>query len=331
MTIGPFGAFTLQMARETAQRMRVDVAQGTDPLSDKQADRATLTVNELSVRYIEEHAKSKKKPKSVYLDEVNLKNYVLPNLGSLRISEVSRNDISSLHHKMIKTPYQANRVLALISKMFNLAEKWGIKQDGSNPCIHVEKFAEKKIERYLSTEEFSRLSDVLHQAKLNKSEMPSVITAIMLLIYTGARLNEILTLKWEYVKTDQSCLQLPDSKTGAKTIFLSPQAIEIIDDTERLQHNPYVITGRKKGTHLVNIGMAWRRIRKTAKIDDVRIHDLRHSFASIAVNQGMSLPMIGALLGHTQSQTTARYAHLANDPLKNASNLIGDQISEAMK
>jgi len=265
------------------------------------------------------------------MDRANLKNHILPHFGSMKVREVSRDDVSKLRHKMRDTPYQANRVLALISKMFNLAEKWGLRPDFTNPCRHIEKYAEKKADRYLSKDEFSRLAAVLNEAKATRTEPPSAITAIRLLILTGARLNEILTAKWDYVDYEHSCLRLPDSKTGAKVVFLPPLAIEVLRDTERLADNPHIITGRNPGSHLVNLEKAWRRIRKLAELEDVRLHDLRHSFASIAAGQGISLTMIGALLGHSQPQTTARYAHLASDPLREATNQIGQQISDAMK
>jgi hypothetical protein len=207
ITIGPFGPFTLHKAREIAQHMRVDVAQGHDPLAAKLADRDALTVAELADRYLEEHAEIKKKPKSVKMDRANLKHHILPHMGAKKLFEASRDDVSSLHHKMRATPYQANRVLALLSKMFNLAEKWGVRPDASNPCRHVEKFTEKKADRYLSREEFARLADVLRQAEQTKTEFTSVITAIRLLIFTGARLNEILTVEWEQVDFEHSCLR----------------------------------------------------------------------------------------------------------------------------
>lgn len=331
ITIGPYGAFTLYKARETAQAMRVDVSQGHDPLAVKQADRNAPTVQALAERYMTEHAEVKKKPKSIKMDRANLDRHVLPLLGTAKVYEVSRDDISKLHHKLRDIPYQANRVLALTSKMFNLAEKWGLRQDGTNPCRHVEKFAEKKVERYLSNEEISTLSNVLNEAESSQTEMPSVILTIRLLLLTGSRLSEILTLKWEYVDLDNSCLRLPDSKTGAKTIYLPPSAAELLRSTVKIEGNPYVAIGRRHGSHLVNLEKPWRRIRTKAGLENVRLHDLRHTFASIAASGGMSLPMIGKLLGHSQPQTTARYAHLAANPLKEAVETIGDQINIAMK
>ena len=156
---------------------------------------------------------------------------------------------------------------------------------------------------------------------------PFIMAAIRLLVLTGARLNEILTLRWDWVGFDAQCLRLPDSKTGAKTVYLNPPAMKVLAEIPKLEGNPHVICGGKSGAHLINLQKPWRRIRKQAGLDDLRLHDLRHSFASIAVASGMSLPLIGALLGHSQPQTTARYAHLSDDPLKKAAKTVGERMA----
>ena len=157
-----------------------------------------------------------------------------------------------------------------------------------------------------------------------------MIAAIRLLIFTGARRNEILTLRWEHVSEEHGCLMLPDSKTGRKAVHLNPPALDVLHALPRLEGNPYVICGEKAGQHLVNLEKPWRRIRKAAKLDDVRLHDLRHSFASVAASGGQSLIVIGKMLGHSQPATTARYAHLADDPVKAASDAVGRHIAAAM-
>jgi integrase len=170
----------------------------------------------------------------------------------------------------------------------------------------------------------------LRQAEKDKSCSPWVIAAIRLLIFTGARRNEILTLRWEHVSKEHGCLMLPDSKTGRKAVRLNPPALDVLDALPRLEGNPYVICGEKAGQHLVNLEKPWRRIRKAAKLEDVRLHDLRHSFASVAASGGQSLIVIGKMLGHSQPATTARYAHLADDPVKAASDAVGRHIAAAM-
>ncbi len=174
------------------------------------------------------------------------------------------------------------------------------------------------------------LGVVLNQVERDQSVSLFAVAAIRLLILTGARLNEILTLQWKHIDIQWGLLLLPESKTGQKAIRLSDKAVRVLETLPRLKGNPYVIPGLVEGQHLVNLQKPWRYIRKLADLDDVRIHDLRHSFASMAAASGASLPMIGALLGHTQPQTTARYAHLANDPLKRLNQEVGEMISDAM-
>jgi integrase len=229
---------------------------------------------------------------------------------------------------MRDTPGAANRTLALLSKMLNLAEKWELRPDGSNPCRHVDKYPERKMERFLSVDELGRLGAVLAEAERTATELPSVIAAVRLLMFTGARFGEILNLEWSHVDFERSCLRLPESKTGAKVIHLNAPALEVLNGIER-DGSPWVIAGRDPDKPLVNLRKPWHRIRAKAGLEGVRLHDLRHSFASVGAAGGLSLPMIGALLGHTQAATTQRYAHLAADPLKQAADMIGERIRAA--
>ena len=195
----------------------------------------------------------------------------------------------------------------------NLAEAWGLRKDGGNPCRSVQKYKEKKRERFLTDGEFNKLGQVLNEIAADGSETLSAVTAIRLLMLTGCRLNEIRTLRWEDVELETAELRLPDGKTGARMVPLSRAAVTVLSALPRPDDNPWVIIGKKPGAHLTDLQHPWRRIRARAGLEDVRIHDLRHSFASRALALGESLPMIGKLLGHTQVQTTARYAHLANE------------------
>src|SRR5262249_10665359 len=253
-----------------------------------------------------------------------------PVLGHHLVLELDRADVTMLHHKLRDRPYQANRSLAVLSKMMNLAEQWGLRPDGTNPTRHVRKYREDKRERYLNREELQRLGRTWSEAKATGSESPFVLAAIALLVLTGARLTEILTLRWAEVDLERQVLRLRDSKTGAKTIYLNDAATNLLRTIPRLAGNPYVIAGAKKGARLVNLQKPWRRIRARAGLEEVRIQAPRHSFASVAAAAGMSLHMIGRLLGHTQPATTARYAHLAGDPVRSASNVIGQEIAAAM-
>jgi integrase len=252
-------------------------------------------------------------------------------LGGRKVHSVNRQDIAKIHHSLRETPFQANRVLALLSKMFNLSERWGLRPDNTNPCRHVERFKEKKRERYLSTEELARLGAALREAEEEGSELPSVITAIRLLIFTGARLSEILELEWENVDLEIGAFRVPDSKTGFKLIILGTPAMEVLKVTPQIMDNPYVCPGQKAGSHLASLYRTWQRIKQKANLKNVRPHDLRHSFASVGAGAGLGLPVIGALLGHKEAATTQRYAHLAADPLRRAADLISVEIDRAMK
>ena len=216
--------------------------------------------------------------------------YIDPAIGGMRVSEVDRKDIAALHHDMRDAPYQANRSLAVLSKMFSLAEVWGWRANGSNPCRHVERYKERARERFLSQEETERLGAVLREAE---PEIPVAVAAFRLLLLTGCRLSEIQTLRWDYVKDD--CIELPDAKTGgravplgpeARAVPLGPEARAVLARLPRTDSNPWVIAGRRPGTHLTDFQRPWQRIRERAGLEYVRIHDVCHSYASRALALG---------------------------------------------
>ena len=329
--IGLHGVFTVDEARKLAGQWLRDVGHGLDPAAARQADRKMPAVKALAERYLTDHAEVRKRPSSVANDRRLIEKRVLPAIGSVGVNAVTRTDIDRLHQSLRKTPYEANRTLALLSKMFNLAELWGLRPDGSNPCRHIKRFKEQKRERFLSADELGRLGEVLVEAEKAQAELPSVMSCIWLLIFTGCRLSEILTLRWDDVDFEAQCLRLPMSKTGSKVVHLGAPALEVLAGIDRVEGNPYVIVGQKARTHLVNMQKPWRRIRKRAGLDDVRLHDLRHTFASFGAGAGLSLPIIGKMLGHTQPQTTQRYAHLAPDPVKQAVVEVSATIAAAMR
>lgn len=328
--IGRHGTLTVQQAREVARAWLHEVAVGGDPSRTRREARGAPTMAELSTRFLAEHSSRRNKPGTAYNYRRMIDRFVVPELGHRRVADIARADIERLHQRLADTPYQANRVVGMVSKMMNLAERWGLRPDGSNPVRHLDRNREVRRERYLSNDEVQRLGEVLNEMEQDGSESPFILAAIRLLIFTGCRLSEILTLRWEYVDLARGVLRLPESKTGAKVVYLNGAAAAVLQELPR-DASGWVIPGAKPGTHLVNLEKPWRRIRKRAHIEDVRLHDLRHSFASVAAGLGEGLHMIGKLLGHSQAQTTHRYAHLAADPLKAASERIAEAIGGMMR
>ncbi len=330
MSLGPSTVLTCEQARTRAITIIAAARGGDDPAARRDADRRTATVKELADRFDKEHV-------SLRIKESTAKGYrrllqltILPALGRHRVTEVTRADIAKLHHDLRHIPYEANRCLEVISKMFSLAEMWGLRPDGSNPRKHIKKYAEEKRERFLSPAELKRVGEVLREMEREGIELPSAIAAARLLILTGCRLNEIMTLQWEHVDLPGKALRLPDSKTGAKVVHLGQPAIDVLEKIARVETNPWVIVGTLPGARLTDLQPFWQRVRARAGLDDVRIHDLRHTFASTAVASGQGLPMIGKLLGHTQVQTTARYAHLASATVKTAASDVSAEIAASL-
>ena len=289
----------------------------------------SITVADLAKRFLAQHAELKKKPTSVRNDRLNLRLHVLPRLGPIPLAAMTRADIASLHHALRQTPTAANRVLARVSKMFNLAERLGLRVDGTNPCRRVERFPERPRERFLSDDELARLGSVLRGAEEGMYASAEAVAAIRLLLRTGCRVSEVLRLRWEDVDLERRCLKFADSKTGAKRIPLNSAAISVLDGITH--RSAWVIPGRDPSESLVNLAKPWDRIREAAKLDGVRLHDLRHSHGSSAAGAGLSLHLVGALLGHRQPATTARYAHLAENPVREASERVGNHLASAMR
>ena len=327
VTIGRHGApWTAETARKEARRLLGLVEGGADPAAAKIARREAPTVADLVERFFAEHVQAKRKASTALVYRQLLGRVVLPALGKRKVADITRADVAKFHHENRAAPYQANLMRAMLSKMFNLAEVWGLRPDGSNPCRHVEKFRERKRERMLSPAELARLGDAL--AAFEGS--PYAVAAVKLLVFTGARLGEVLGLRWEWIDFERGEAKLPDSKSGAKTLHLPPPALQVLTELPRLEGNPHVIVGQKAGAAMGDIQTPWRAIRGAAGLDDVRLHDLRHAFASVAASSGMGLPIIGKILGHTQAATTHRYAHLASDPVKAAAAAVAGKIAAAM-
>jgi integrase len=338
VTLGHLGPVTCDEARTRAKELLGITKQGKDPAEEKDKARAELTFGEVITRFESEHVEAKTKPGTAGEYKRVLRLYVPDKLRYRKIGDITEADVAKLHHHVgrdreladgavaVGRPYQANRLLAVLSKLFNWAEQVKLRPSGSNPCRHQQRYFEKSSERFLSHQELARLG-----AALAIEPRIYVVATIRLLLFTGARLNEIVSARWDWVDFERGTIRLPDSKTGAKTIYLNAPALAVLAELPRVEGNPFLIVGEKKGAHLVNMQKPWRGIRKAAEITDVRLHDLRHTFASVGVTGGGSLPMVGALLGHSQPQTTDRYSHLASDPLRAASDAIAKQIDASLK
>ncbi|MCB1883121.1 MAG: tyrosine-type recombinase/integrase [Geminicoccaceae bacterium] len=323
--LGAHGALTAEEARKRARELLGTIAGGDDPAEALHTHRRAPTVAALGARFLAEHVAHRCKPSTQGEYRRCIELFINPRIGTHKVPDIRRQHVQALHDELRRIPYQANRALGVLSKMFSLAEAWGLRPDGSNPCRHVRKYPEQKRERFLSAEELRRLGAALAGLEVEMPEMRAAVAAVRLLVLTGCRLGEIQTLCWAHVKG--SVLELPDSKTGAKRVWLNRAALDVLAALERHEGNPYVIQGRQPKSHLTDLQKPWRRIRARAGLADVRLHDLRHSFASFALMNGEALPVIGRLLGHSQVQTTARYAHLADDPLQAAAERTGAHIN----
>ncbi|WP_247871908.1 site-specific integrase [Azospirillum sp. TSO35-2] len=326
VNIGPHGVLTPDVARTEAMKHLSDVRRGGDPASERDRRKASPTMKEFGKRFMEDYVASHCKPTTRAEYKRSIELFINPKIGTHRIIDVSRADVVELHQSLKATPYQANRTLGVLSVMFTVAHTWGVRTDGVNPCWKVKRYKEVKRERYLTPDELASLGKVLRES----TSEPEAVNCIRLLLLTGCRLSEIQKLKWEHVDLNTGMLRLPDSKTGAKLVTIGKAAITVFKGLTKVKDNPYVITGQVEGQHLTDMQRPWRRLRKRAGLDDVRIHDLRHSFASDALQLGEDLPMIGRLLGHTQVQTTARYAHLKTDPIKAAADKVAEAIAIAL-
>ncbi len=354
-TIGQVGAWTAETARQEARRLRTKVDKGEDPfaIEEKQKQQALedearqRTVKDLADHYLSSHADVHKRASSAKEDKAMLDTIILPRLGRFRVSSVKRVDIRDLHTSLQGTPYRANRVLSLLHKMFSLAIAddtlfWGI---DTNPAHDIPRFPEEKRERWLSEDELSRLATALSEypeqcalaAKVAdkqkdylRKEAQRAVNAIRLTMVTGCRKGEALTAKWTDFDFDRGVWTKPSHHTKEKKtehVPLSVQAQTLLALLESLPRDgEYLFRGRS-GEHLKDVKGVWAKVCELANLDGVRPHDLRHSFASHLVSSGVSLPIIGKLLGHTQPQTTARYAHLADDPQRDAANLFPKVLS----
>jgi integrase len=345
--IGPHGSpWTPETARSEAQSLLGKIVDGIDPQQEKIADRKEITLADLSEIYLSETLFTAKES-SIRQARNNIENHILPLLGKRRVSKIERSDIEQMlrdiaagktartfkkgHRRLSRVrggKGAANQCVTTVSAMLGVAVERKLRTD--NPAVGVRKFPGRKMERFLAPAELARLGEALAAASSLGVESQYAIAALRLLVLTGCRKSEILKLKHSYIDRYHRCLRLPDSKTGAKVVHLGGPAMRIIATVPPVEGNPYLLPGKKDGTHVTDLQAVWVRIRKTAGLDDVRIHDLRHSFASIGAATGDSMLIIGALLGHRSAKTTERYTHLSDHPLKSAAGRISEEIARCL-
>jgi integrase len=318
--LGDYPTLTITAARRIAKDMLERVACGEDPSAERQALRAAATVADMIDRYNEHHAPGKKTGNE---DKRMARAYVRPKLGKLKVADVRVTDIMDLHAAMSKTPAQANRVLALLSKMFELAILWEMRPLNSNPCRHVVRYPARKRRRYATAEEAAKIVERLRHYE---AEFPAQVAFTWLLIYTGARPSEIAAAMPEHLKDGRLVLTVhkTDGTGDERVIQLPPQALRSIEKLPK----------RKKGETLLGIKSSrhlWRKIIADTKIVGLWRYDLRHTFASLGLSSGMTLARVGELLGHRSTQTTSRYAHLIDDQAKQDATEIANSFDDFAK
>lgn len=328
MTIGAYPDWSVAAAREEAKILKRLVDRGEDPMGERHAERAAPDMQDLADRYMEEHL-PKKRPSSQRNDRHMLNALILPPLRRLKVADVAYADIDALHRALKKTPYRANRVVALLSKMFNLAIRWEMRSD--NPAKGIERFPEPKRERYLSGEERVRLLNAMSEHSAQSTINHQTVQAFRLAMLTGARIGEVLGAAWDQLDLAKAVWTKPSAITKQKTthrVVLNAPTVALLTELQNTSKSPYLFPSPTGAGPQTDYKKAWAKIRDTADLPGLRVHDLRHNFASEGASAGLSLPMIGALLGHTNPATTARYAHLMDDPLREATERIGSRLSD---
>jgi len=353
LTLGRYGVLTVDEARKRAREVLVAVAKGGDPVADKQSHRAAPIFSELVKQYLTDHVEMENTEKTAKEIRRLLKRDVLPRLGSMKAANITRNDVLKLHRSMKDRPRMANVTLSVLSKIFNLAEIWSIRPEHSNPCRGVPRYKEFSRERFLNAEELGRLgrsialaeseglpwvikegAKVKHLAKdVNAHCAPicqEAINIIRLLLFTGARRGEILSLRWEHVDLEGRTIALPDQKGGARRAHpVSSAAIDLLKGITAVDGSPWVFPrplDKERHVTAEVASNAWRRIRHHAELDDVHLHDLRHTVGTYAGQAGVSAFIVRDLLRHTTTLTTNRYVNRHDDPLRDISDHVGERI-----
>jgi integrase len=323
-TIGSFPDWSVTGAREEARKLKRQIGQGGDPLADIDAERGAPTVDELIERFLAEHV-SRKRPHTQYDYRNVIERHIRPALGRMKVVEVAWANVDALHRKITKAgrATQANRVIAVVSKMFALAIRWRMRPD--NPAKGIERNTEHKRKRYLNTDELKRLT-----AALDKLDDPQAADVFRLCLLTGCRVGEAMSARWDDIDLPAGKWTKPGSTTKQKTDHVAPlsaPAKQLLAVLRKRTNSEWVFPADSAPGHRVTVQKSWLALCKAAKIVGLRIHDLRHSFASQLASSGASLPLIGSLLGHSNPTTTHRYAHLFDDPQRAAVERVGKIIA----
>jgi integrase len=335
-TIGRHPDLTSSAARELATALRGKIVTGQDPLDARIGAREAPTMTELCDDYMDRHARPKKRLASVKGDELLIRLYIRPKLGNRKVIAIGRRALDDIHQSLSEHPYQANRVLALLSKMFSLATAWGWR--GDNPAKGIERFAEQRRERWLQADELGALSNAITAYPDRR-----IADALRLLILTGSRRGEVLNATWDQFDLARGVWTKPSHHTKQNKTEHIPlsaparllvaeirgRAIKALGDEAKLKDFPFLFPGDREGKPLQVLKRAWKAICAAAGLEGVRVHDLRHTYASHLVSGGHSLPLVGRLLGHTQAATTQRYAHIADDPLRRATEQFANIFDRA--
>jgi len=325
-TLGALGDITLAQARAKAGILRGTIKQGSDPLVEKEKAKQGETWADLKKKYLEEHAKPRKKTWPE--DERRLRQTIPSKWNNRKVANIRRPDVKNLHTKIgASAPYEANRVLALLHKMFKLAKEWGfVEENAANPAAGIDRFKEQKRKRFVTVEEVKKLAKAI-------DSHPSIYirSALWLYLLTACRKTELLQAERAHISEKPAVLHLPDTKSGEpQDVPLSAVALAIIQAIPPVEDNPYLLPGRRKGQHLVNISKPWRAIRKQAGLDDVRLHDLRRSVGSWMTQMGIDLNVIKEGLRHADLATTLVYARLGDDPAREAFEEHGRRMIEVI-
>ena len=331
-TIGQHGRITLDQARKQAKQLFADVGAGNDPVTERRAARDAPTMNQLLDRYITDHVEIHNKARTQAEFKRIVKLHIRPALGSLKAAGVTRQDVDRLHKSLRSTPRLANTVLSVLSKSFNLAELWGMRPDSSNPARLIKRYPERKRARYATDEELRRLGAALHWVEQEQSEHPSVIYAIRLLALTGCRLSEVIALQWDDVQFDSHQLNIRDAKAGGRLQSVGTVTMKTLAELPRHDGSPWVLPHADASRHLPDYTLkkAWRRIRALADLDDLRLHDLRHTVGTFAGQTGANAFLIRDKLGHATTAMTNQYVNHSHEPLRRLSNRVESRVDGAM-